>query len=208
MNAVARGKRDMFEAFVNKELGEGNPCCRHYARKTKMCYIELEKLLKGFIPDVHNDDKMPSDNNNPKQPKEKKSFRKSVPAILPDADPLPLPSDPDTTIPPLDQDGSILPSDPDASMVPSDLDTSIFPSDPDTSMRQSDPDISQLSLNGDDEGLSDSSNKLDGKSFVLLVNPKLIYIYFLRREYGFRRLQGRKSPWTKKKEITQDRHRR
>jgi SNF2 family DNA or RNA helicase len=24
MNAVARGKRDMFEAFVNKELGEGN----------------------------------------------------------------------------------------------------------------------------------------------------------------------------------------
>ena len=23
MNAVARGKRDMFEAFVNKELGEG-----------------------------------------------------------------------------------------------------------------------------------------------------------------------------------------
>lgn len=34
MNAVARGKRDMFDAFVDKELREGSssPTCCYYLR--------------------------------------------------------------------------------------------------------------------------------------------------------------------------------
>jgi hypothetical protein len=170
MNAVARGKRDMFEAFVNKELGEGNLSCCHYAQNPNVIFIELESLLKGCIPDsdVHEDDK-PSQTTS-KHLTKKKTLPKHVSTILPsDPDSTILPSDPDSTVLPSGPNTTIPPSDPHTTIPPSDPDTSMLPSDPDTTMLPSDPDISTLSLNG--EGLSNapSSNILDGKTCDILV---------------------------------------
>lgn len=153
MNAVARGKRDMFEAFVNKELGEGNSSCGHYAHKTNLTFIELETLLKGCIPDILDEDE-PSQSTS-KQSNPKKSSRKRDSALLPsnpDSTVTPdatislsvqpttiAPSDALTALPPSDAHTPISPLDPDTSMFLSDQDESMLPSDPDTALLPSDP---------------------------------------------------------------------
>jgi hypothetical protein len=104
MNAMARGKRDMFDAFVNKELREGSSWNLSLLPKEfKPTFLELEKLLKGCIPDVHDDTKPAPPCNKPKKHKK--------PVVVDDE--LPFVSEPDTSIFPSDPDTSQFQSEPD-----------------------------------------------------------------------------------------------
>lgn len=142
MNAVARGKRDMFDAFVNKELREGpSPQLSLLPSQFKPTFAELEKLLKGCIPDIHDDTKPAPPTKKPKKHKK--------PIVIDDAV-----SEPDT---------SVLPSDPDISLLQSDADTSQF---------QSEPDICTSDIEGISDAPTSSMSdgfQLEGKPYVLHV---------------------------------------
>ncbi|KAF5343888.1 hypothetical protein D9756_011620 [Leucocoprinus leucothites] len=80
MNGVARGKQDMLEAFVNKELREG--ICRRV-----QALDQLQILLSGDIPDTEKDnedlDDEPDDSTNESRKKKPKLKPKPKPATKP-----------------------------------------------------------------------------------------------------------------------------
>ena len=60
MNDVARAKQDMFDAFVNKELGEGGSSgFMLNSWLTVLFFTELRILLQGCIPDVPEEEPVP-----------------------------------------------------------------------------------------------------------------------------------------------------
>ena len=141
----------MFDAFVNKELREGpSPQFLLLPLKFKPTFAELEKLLKGCIPDIH-------DNTKPTLPSAKQKKQKK-PIIIDDAV-----SEPDTSILPSDTDTSLLQSDADTSLLQSNAETSLFQSEPDTGASDGEGlgDVPTSSMSG---GL-----QLEGKPYMLHV---------------------------------------
>jgi hypothetical protein len=102
----------------------------------------LEQLLKGCIPDIHDDAKPDPSSTRRKRIKKSIAVNDETPGV----------------------------SEPDASGLPSDLDTFLLPSDPDTSVFPSEPDVGTSGAEGlSDAPTSNMSDglPLEGKPYVL-----------------------------------------
>lgn len=88
MNGVARGKKDMFEAFVNKDLREGNvQLLIIFKVKHKVPGTELQILLQGCIPDTEKDNILDEDEPGPEKPVKKRRTRAQRRLVIDDDDP-------------------------------------------------------------------------------------------------------------------------
>lgn len=96
MNDVARGKRNMFDAFVNKDLGEG-PYLYKHSLAISLPYIsrsfilELKTILQGCIPDVAIDKDTENETNETEAPPNKRRKRIRKPIVVDDEDDVPSP---------------------------------------------------------------------------------------------------------------------